>query len=104
MKRPSKYRNKPTIVDGIKFQSAKEARRYGELKLLEKYGQISELRLQEPFEIKVCGQKICKYIADFQYVENGKKIVEDVKGMPTREYVLKKKLMKAVHNIEILES
>jgi hypothetical protein len=100
----NKYHNKPTIVDGIKFQSQKEARRYATLKLLQKAGKISDLLLQPKFDLFVCGTKVCRYIADFQYVENGLSIVEDVKGVKTKEYLLKKKLMKAVLQIEIKET
>lgn len=73
------------------------------LKLLRFTGDISDLRLQVPYEIIVNGQKICKYIADFVYTKNGNVVVEDVKGFPTAVYKLKKKLMKAVHGIEIQE-
>jgi hypothetical protein len=100
----NKYGNKPTVVDGIKFSSKKEASRYGQLKLLQRGGKISELRLQPKFDIVVCGAKICRYIADFTYVENGLVIVEDVKGKPTPVYRLKKKLMKAVFKIDIRET
>jgi hypothetical protein len=102
MKRPSKYRNKPTIVDGIKFQSAKEARRYSELKLLEKYGQISELKRQVRYKLV----QVVTYVADFEYFDvlKGEKVTEDVKGFKTEVYKRKKKLMKEQHSIEILES
>lgn len=102
----NKYRNKPTVVDGMQFHSKKEANRFVVLKLLQKTGKISDLRLQPTFEIKVCGEKICKYIADFQYVENGRLVVEDVKSTATATpvYKLKKKLMWAVLKIEILET
>lgn len=100
----SKYRNVKTVVDGMQFDSKKEAARYGQLKLLQRAGKISDLRLQPKFDIVVCGTKICKYIADFEYIENGIAIVEDVKGKRTREYILKKKLVKAVLKIDILET
>ena len=103
-KRQSKYRNIPTVVDGIKFDSKKEARRYGELLLLKKDNAIKNLILQPPFVLKVDGQKICSYIGDFQYEYNGRVIVEDCKGYRTRDYVIKKKLMKAIFGIEIRES
>ena len=100
----SKYKNIQTQVDGIRFASKREGRRYQDLKLLEKAGVIKGLRLQVPYHIYFNGVMICKYIADFVYQENGKEIVEDVKGMRTQGYRLKKKMMKACYNIDILET
>ncbi|MCA0358713.1 MAG: DUF1064 domain-containing protein [Proteobacteria bacterium] len=101
----SKYGNRKTVVDGITFDSAKEGRRYRELKLFERAGQIRDLEMQKRFPIRVNDELVCSYIADFQYVEahSGKTVVEDVKGMRTREYILKRKLMHAVHGITIKE-
>lgn len=100
----NKYHNIKTIIGGIKFDSKKEARRYQELKLLFNAGKISFLETHPRFEITVKGKKICTYIADFRYLdESQNKIVEDVKGVKTSIYRLKKKLMKAVYNIEIQE-
>lgn len=105
-----KYRNRKTVVDGITFDSAKEASRYQELKLLERAGKISDLRLQVSFElcpvVYLDGRKqrpMC-YVADFVYDEAGKTITEDAKGFKTKEYRDKRKLMKHVHGIEILET
>jgi hypothetical protein len=104
MKIINKYRNKPTIVDGIRFSSIKESNHYLQLKLLLKAGEISDLKLQESYTISVGGVKICKYIADFTYFDKyGVKHVVDVKGVRTQLYKLKAKLMKAVHNIDIIE-
>ena len=103
MKARAKYRNKKTVVDGIKFDSQREATRYSVLKIMQAAGVISDLRLQVPYVITVNGLKICKYVADFVYVDRGREVVEDVKGMKTPTYNLKKKLMKAVHGIEIQE-
>ncbi len=100
----NKYGAVQTIVDGIKFHSGKEANRYLELKLLQRAGEISDLRLQIPFEFEVNGMKICKYIADFAYQEKGKRVIEDSKGVKTDTYRIKKKLMKAIYNIEVLET
>lgn len=101
----SKYKNVKTIIDGIAFDSKKEAARYGELMLLAKAGAIQDLRLQVPFELipKQAGERAVRYIADFVYTENGKMIVEDVKGVRTDVYKIKKKLMLAVHGIRIRE-
>jgi len=104
MARRSKYGARKTVVDGIKFDSMAEATRYSVLKIVQASGLISELRLQVPYVITVNGKKICRYVADFVYVENGKEVVEDVKGMKTPVYNLKKKLMEAVFGVVILET
>ena len=106
-----KYGNRKVSVNGIKFDSVREAQRYSDLLLLQRAGEISDLRLQVPFEL-VPKQKDSRgrvireirYIADFFYMEKGKCIVEDAKGFKTKEYELKKKLMKYFHNIEIKET
>ena len=90
----NKYRNIKTTVDGIRFDSKREAERYSELKLLERAGIITDLKLQPKFELipKHNGNRALTYIADFSYTEGGEKIVEDVKGMETKEFKIKKKL------------
>lgn len=96
----NKYKNKKTIVDGIPFDSLKEARRYGELKLLVKGGVIKDLELQPVFELvpsQIHGGKTMRkvsYIADFMYkdIKRGVTVVEDVKGFKTDVYKIKKKL------------
>lgn len=105
-----KYHAKKTELDGITFDSRKEAQRYAELKLLERSGAIHNLQRQVRYELipaqKKDGKTIeraCHYIADFVYEENGKTVVEDVKGFRTKEYVLKRKLMLQVHGIEVRE-
>lgn len=102
MKRP-KYNNIKTEVDGVLFDSKKEARRYCELKILVKSGQISGLELQPRFECVVNGKKVCRYIADFAYIQGGAMVYEDVKGMKTPIYRLKKKLVEALHGVVIVE-
>lgn len=95
-----KYHSKKTIVDGIEFDSKKEAARYQELKLLERAGKISDLELQQEYELIPKFKKNNKtyrktiYRADFSYfdIEANKYIVEDVKGFKTDVYKLKKKL------------
>jgi|SRR5476651_541189 hypothetical protein len=107
----SKYGAVPTVVDNVRFASQKEARRYSELKLLQKIGEISALDLQPRYELKVHSPydmsgpfKICTYVGDFAYIEKGgKQVVEDVKGVKTPVYRLKKRLMKAVFGIEVKE-
>jgi len=98
-----KYGNKKTEVDGFKFDSKAEAARWSLLKVLSEIGVISELQRQVPYQIAINGVKVCKYVADFVYTEKGQRVVEDVKGFRTAEYRLKKKLMLAVHQIEIQE-
>ena len=103
VKRP-KYRNRKTSIDGRTFDSKLEAARYVELKRLQEGGIISGLQCQVPFALEINGNLICKYVCDFHYVDiDGKTVTEDAKGMRTREYTLKKKLMKAIHGIEIRE-
>ena len=105
-----KYGNKKTEVDGITFDSKAEARRYLALKTLQAGGYISGLELQPVYEIApsvtLYGRKrpAVNYKADFRYIEKGETVVEDVKGMRTPVYNLKRHLMKAVHGIEIRET
>jgi hypothetical protein len=106
MAKPSKYRNKPTTIDGIHYGSIKEAKRGQALLWEQKMGGITELKMQVPFLIEVNGQKVCKYIADFTYKLKGKLIVEDTKSPASRTptYKLKKRLMKACLGIDIYET
>ena len=95
----NKYNAKKTKIDGITFDSKKEARRYTVLKSLQKAGKITNLKLQVPFELlpttKYKGETIRKtvYKADFTYTINGEDIVEDVKGVETSVFRLKRKLL-----------
>ena len=116
-----KYHNRKVTIDGITFDSKKGAYRYKELKLLQKAGEISDLRLQvkyiliptqyEPGSISKLGrnkkgkviERECSYIADFVYQENGETVVEDTKGMKTKDYIIKRKLMLYIHGIRIRE-
>jgi hypothetical protein len=100
----SKYRNTKTEVDGIKFDSKAEADRYRELKILLKAGEIGMLELQKEYELNPGGTHSVKYVADFVYTtKEGVKIVEDVKGFVTAVYRRKRRLMKKVHGITIIE-
>ena len=99
------------MIDGEVFDSQKEARRYRELALLERAGQISDLKRQVRYELiptqRIGGkvvEKPCVYIADFVYTENGETVVEDTKGFRTKEYRIKKKLLLYVHGIQIRET
>ena len=105
-KKSSKFGAKKTIVDGITFDSKWESERYGQLKAMERGGIVTDLELQVKYDIVINDIKICKYIADFVYKEESpdgkiREIVEDAKGFETPEFKLKKKLMKAVHGIDI---
>lgn len=110
----SKYFSRKTEVDGITFDSQAEARRWGELRLLECAGRISALRRQVPYVFLVhttgtepgCGEdkRQMRYVADFVYVEGGREVVEDVKGYRTAEYKRKRRLMKKIYGVEIRET
>ena len=107
-----KYGNTKVTVDGLSFDSKAEARRWHELQIMEQAGVIRNLRRQVPYRL-VKGERWSDgrkhrdvvYIADFVYedVEAGKEIVEDVKGVRTDAYRIKRELMKAVHGIEVQE-
>ena len=96
----NKFKNKPTFVDGIRFASKKEGERYKLLKLLEKNGDIQNLKLQPVFKFPVG----FSYRADFQYSIKGSAydIVEDTKGFETKEFLLKKKCFEYFYpNLEL---
>lgn len=123
----SKYYNvKTRASDGIVFDSVKEARRYEELLRLQRAGKITELRTQVRYELipaqyetyerySKSGERLkdgrrhverkVEYVADFVYTnaETGETIVEDTKGVKTKDYIIKRKLMYAVHGIRIKE-
>lgn len=127
MKYKSKYYNiKTRASDGKVFDSLKEARRYEQLLLLLKANVITDLKTQVKFELipaqyetyeryskrgerlkdgERCVEKACDYYADFVYTdtETGETIVEDTKGVKTKDYIIKRKLMYAVHGIKIKE-
>ena len=125
-----KYGNSKVVVDGITFDSQKEAQRYWELKLLQRAGKITDLQLQREFELipaqyetyarygktgkrlqdgKRCIEKGCTYKADFCYMQDGKLVVEDTKGYRDpasagyAKFVIKRKLLLWRHGIKIKE-
>lgn len=121
-KKPSKYRNEKVKVNGLVFDSQKEYRRYLQLGMMQKTGIISDLERQvsytlvdtiwqpvigkkgQPLKRQKCVQKSITYVADFRYKdENGNTVVEDVKGMLTEVYRIKKKLLRSLFGIEIKE-
>lgn len=109
-KHKSKYNARKVRLDGITFDSKAEAKRYAELLMLERAGAISDLQRQVEFTLipaqkidGMCVERACKYKADFVYLENGKRVVEDVKGLKTKDYIIKRKLMLYVYGIRIKE-
>jgi hypothetical protein len=100
----SKYNSQWCEAYGHKFQSKWERDLFLVNLSRQQAGEISDLRLQVTFHLNVNGVHVCDYIADFTYLENGKMIVEDAKGVVTDVYALKKKLMLACHGIRIRET
>lgn len=107
-----KYANVPTTLDGQRFDSQREARRYGELRLLEKAGQIRALTLQPSFPLWASAARgelveVARYVADFQYDERDgqgwRLVVEDAKGVRTTVYKLKRRWFEAQYGITIRE-
>jgi hypothetical protein len=104
MRRRSKYGNVKVEADGYTFDSKAEYRRYQELKLLDKAKDIFYLQVHPEWNIIINGEQVCRYKADFSYQDARRnQIVEDVKGVKTQVYQLKKKLMKVVLGIDIVE-
>lgn len=96
----SKYGNKKTSIDGVVFASKKEASRYLCLKSLKKSGEITDFKMQVPYKFA----SGIKYILDFEVIRaDGRKTCEDVKGVKTAVYKIKKKLMKHEFGIDITE-
>ena len=110
----NKYKSKKAMVNGISFDSRKEANRYVYLKQQEKFGLISGLELQKKFVLipkqtdgKKAVERECAYYADFVYVKDGETVVEDVKGYRSGQayalFTIKRKLMLYVHGIRVKE-
>ena len=119
----NKYNTKKVVRDGITFDSAKEARRFGELSLLQRAGEIFDLQTQVKFVLvpaqrepdttdrrgrltkgKLLEREV-SYRADFVYKDkDGNTIVEDAKGVRTKDFIIKRKLMLWVHGIQIKET
>lgn len=120
----NKYHARKCVLNGIEFDSRKEAQRYSELILLQRAKEITNLQRQVKFVLipaqyevyerygkngkelkpgKRCIEKECAYVADFVYEENGKTVVEDVKGMKTKDYIIKRKLMLFKYDIRVRE-
>jgi len=99
----NKYGARSVERDGFRFASQAEFLRYCDLRTLERSRQISNLEVHPRFRIAIGGKPICEYVADFRYLQDGVRVVEDVKGVRTAVYVLKKKLMSAVLGIFVRE-
>lgn len=99
--RRTKFGNKATGG----YASKRESKRALDLSLLEKLGEISELREQVRYELvpKQDGERAVNYTADFVYVEKGQTVVEDSKGFRTQVFIIKRKLMLFRHGIKIKE-
>jgi hypothetical protein len=103
--RASKYNAKKTEVDGIVFDSVGESKRYLELKVLERIGDISDLKLQQSHKLFVGDVLICTYRSDFEYLnKQGDVVIEDFKGVRTPEYKIKRNLMLALKGVTIYET
>lgn len=100
-----KYNAVKTVIDSHSFPSKKEARRYQDLTLMCKAGEITGFHMQPKFPIVVNGVKICEYRADFLYTDpkTHEVTIEDVKGFKTPLYKLKKKLVEAIYGIIVKE-
>lgn len=108
LSRANKYGAKPTEIDGIKFASKAEAKRYGELKHLERIGLIWDLKLHVEYPLIVNGQKVGKYTCDSEYMEAGaaggsELVTEDVKGRAARDWPLRKRLFAALYGRQVRE-
>lgn len=121
------YNNKTKTLDGNVFDSRKEASRWEKLCILEKAGVIRDLKRQVAYELipaqyetyerysktgrrlkdgRKCIEKACSYVADFTYIQcdTGELVVEDTKGIRTKDYIIKRKLMLLIHGIKIYET
>lgn len=109
----NKYGAKKTTLDGMTFDSRKEAKRYRELDLRERAGEIADLKTQVKYELIPaqyinckCVERAVNYVADFVYTDLAGKphtVVEDTKGAKTKDYIIKRKLMLWIHGIQIKE-
>lgn len=115
----SKYNNKKVCLDGQEFDSRKEAKRYAELQLLLRAGEIKDLDRQVRIELipaqyvddptkpkgKRCVELAVNYVADFVYTDTrtGEKVIEDTKGFKTKDYIIKRKLARYIKGIAIKE-
>lgn len=105
----NKFHNHKTVYEGIQFDSKREAERWAELLILEKAGDITDLQRQVRYVLipsqktKTKTERAVTYVADFVYKDHGETVVEDAKGVPTKEYIIKRKLMLFIHGIQVRE-
>lgn len=99
----NKYKAKRTSVGGITFASKKEAAHFQHLKIMQNAGLIHSLTLQPEFPVWINGTKCFVYKGDFSHMENGNRIITDVKGVKTPVYRIKKKCVEAYYRIKIRE-
>ena len=91
-------------LGGIVFASKKEMKRYAELRLLERAGEIQGLELQPEFRVSINGEHYCTYTADFAYTEKGERIIEELKSTGTAKdaaYKLRKKAAELFYGIKV---
>jgi len=91
-------------LDGIAFASKKEMRRYAELRLLQKAGEVQDLELQPEFRVSINGEHYCTYTADFAYTEKGERVVEELKSTGTAKdaaFRLRKKAAELFYGIKV---
>lgn len=101
--RRTKFNNRPCECEGERFDSERERDAWLVLRERARRGEITDLRRQVRYTLAVNGVWVADYIADFTHQEHGRLVVTDAKGVKTGEYKLKKRLMKAVHNVDIQE-
>lgn len=109
---PSRFPAQKTVVDGITFDSKREAKRYGELKLLERAGEIIQLQAHPGFPVSINDRHFCLYTADFEYIdlrlpEGSPPVIEDVKSSGTRKdpaYRLRKKAAELFYGMKVVET
>lgn len=102
-KRANKFNAKKVRLDGYVFDSGLEARRYGELKILERVGDVTDLEVHPVFPIEINGIRICKVILDFSYTDkNSCRVHEDAKGNDTALSRLKRRMVEAAYSIDVV--
>lgn len=97
----NKYRARKTVIDGITFDSASEAKRYGGLKLLERAGEICAIQIHPSYDLLIDGVKVGNYTPDFTYIRAGRMTVEDVKGVVTEAASLRTRVFQAIYKVQV---
>ncbi len=105
--RARKYRNEPVVINGVRFDSKKEHRRFCDLKMLELAGKIHDLQVHPQYVFEHNGVRIGSFKPDFRYIVDGQIVIEDVKSPSTRSetsYRLRKKMLKAFFDLDVVET